>query len=142
MTDRPASALPPENCGSPSSDDSGWPVSRWSVEHFGFDDDHDQAPPALPDPSVHVPQWPVLPSASSPAMPARTPRSRGQHRDRGKSTRVRTLLASGAIALGLTAGGAGWAAVAASADGGDTARAAVAQLDGDHGHRAGHGGRR
>src|ERR1700760_1220473 len=71
------------------------PSSPWSVEHFGFEHDPQRVSPAPPS------------AAAAPRMPLQT-----------RPVRLR-LLAAGALALGLVAGGTGFAAAQASTGGGD-----------------------
>jgi hypothetical protein len=100
--------------------------SPWSVEHYGFTD-HREQPDIGTTSTAGAESRPAAATASARSRPARG----------------RALLATAALALGLTAGGAGFAAAQASAgDGGRRGdHVVVATADqgpqGGRGHRGG-----
>jgi hypothetical protein len=117
--------------------------SPWSLEHYGFVDDTEQLGPAgdvLPAPGVA--QASVAPPTSPASSTAATARRVGQPPAPRRSRRIPMLIASGALALGLTAGGAGIAAAQASTGHGGPDRTVVTQLAGDRGHVGNRGDRR
>ena len=130
----------PRSSGSHAASPSSSP---WSLEHYGFVDETEQLGPAVHAmPASGIAQASVAPPTNHASSAAATARRARQPSARRRSRRMPVLIASGALALGLTAGGAGIAAAQASTGHGGPIRAVATQLAGDRGHVGDRGGRR